>query len=212
MHLKEKLNEFLFNLETAQLLQSLGRTNEQIKNEMTNLHFSDSLLQFQTSSQHLYNSVMLRLRLYSENNFTETQVRQSLSVLNNVYVNALLEYLYASTSTVVKTPTQVQPVVETVVEPIVETSDDHVVKTTVSNEVEDSEEENFFESFFDSCVEKTEEATDILKASDLYQAFTEWWQEQYKDNVPDKKDLKNYLNDKLGKSKKSIWTNVVLND
>ena len=212
MHLKEKLNEFLFNLETAQLLQSLGRTNEQIKNEMTNLHFSDSLLQFQTSSHHLYNSVMLRLRLYSENNFTETQVRQSLSVLNNVYVNALLEYLYASTSTVVKTPTQVQSVVETVVEPIVETAAVSVVETVVSNEVEDSEEENLFESFFDSCVEQTDEATDIVKASDFYQAFTDWWQEQYEDNVPDKKELKNYLNEKLGKSKKSTWTNVVLND
>ena len=212
MHLKEKLNEFLFNLETAQLLQSLGRTNEQIKNEMTNLHFSDSLLQFQTSSPHLYNSVMLRLRLYSENNFTETQVRQSLSVLNNVYVNALLEYLYASTSTVVKTPTQVQSVVETVEKPIVETATVSVVETTVSNEVEDSDEENLFESFFDSCVEQTDEATDIVKASDFYLAFTDWWQEQYEDNVPDKKELKNYLNEKLGKSKKSTWTNVVLND
>jgi hypothetical protein len=216
MHLKEKLNEFLFNLETANLLQSLGRTNEQIKNEMTNLNFSDSLLQFQTSSQHLYNSVMLRLRLYSENNFTESQVRQSLSILNNLYVNALLEYLYTSnTSNIVETvstPVVSTPVVETVSTPVVSTP---VVETVSTNAIsnEDSEEdENLFESFFDSCVEKTDEATDILKASDFYQAFSEWWQGQYEDNVPDKKELKNYLNEKLGKSKKSTWTNVVLND
>ena len=222
MHLKEKLNEFLFNLETARLLQSFGRTKEQIANEMTSLNFSDSLLYFQTSSRHLYDSVMLRLRLYSENNFSEKQVRDSLSVLNNSYVNSLLEYLYSSESDVVSEPvnTTVQPVpvvvqpVPVVVQPTVEHTTELVLGEGDSNEVSESEEneENPFESFFESCVQQTEEATDIVKGSDFYQAFSEWWQTQYEDTVPDKKELKNYLNEKLGKSKKSTWTNVVLSN
>ena len=114
MNLREKLNQFLFNLETAELLQSLGRTREQISNEMNSVNFSESLLQFQSSSSHLYNSVMLRLRLYSENNFSEQQVRNSLSVLNNSYVNSLLDYLYSGTSETVSQPV-VQPVVQHVV-------------------------------------------------------------------------------------------------
>lgn len=221
MQLKEKLNEFLFNLETARLLQSFGRTKEQIANEMTSLNFSDSLLYFQTSSRHLYDSVMLRLRLYSENNFSEQQVRDSLSVLNNSYVNSLLEYLYSSESDVVSEPvnTTVQPVVvqpvPVVVQPTVEHTTELVADNGESNEVSESEEENEenpFESFFESCVQQTEEATDIVKGSDFYQAFSEWWKTQYEDTVPDKKELKNYLNEKLGKSKKSTWTNVVLSN
>lgn len=247
MNLKEKLNGYFFNLETAQLLQSFGRTSEQISSEMKNLNFSSSLLQFPTSSRHLYDSVMLRLRLYSENNLSEEQVRQSFSVLNSPYVNSLLDYLYSSgtSQSVSQTVSQtVQPVVQTVqpvvqtVQPVSQTVQPVVqpVQTPVSqtvqpvqttqkedpnevdesdleeSEVESENEENSFESFFVKCVEQTEEPTDIVKLSDFYQAFTEWWSGQYEDTVPDKKELKNYLNEKLGKSKKSTWTNVTLSN
>jgi hypothetical protein len=249
MHLKEKLSEFLFNLETAHLLQSYGRTNEQITNEMTSLNFPDLLLHFQTSSRHLYDSVMLRLRLYSENGVTEHDVRNSLSTLNNSYVNALLQYLYSSEQPVVAKPVVAQSVDQPVVaqsvdqpvvaqpvaQPVVAQSVDQpvvaqpvvaqpviaqpvaqplVVSQPHSNEVESESEddENPFESFFESCVEQTDEETDIVKGSDFYQAFSEWYQHQYEDNIPDKKELKNYLNEKLGKSKKSTWTKVVLSN
>tara|TARA_Y100000589_G_C27166947_1_gene635156 strand:- start:537 stop:1202 length:666 start_codon:yes stop_codon:yes gene_type:complete len=221
MHLKEKLNEFLFNLETARLLQSYGRTNEQITNEMSNLNFPDLLLNFQSSACHLYDSVMLRLRLYSENSVSENEVRQSLSLLNNSYVNALLQYLYSSDSSVqhvsetVEQPVELhvsQPVAQPVSQPVSQPVAQDI-SNEVESEVEESEDdENPFDSFFESCVQQTDEATDIVKGSDFYQAFSEWWQDQYEDNVPDKKELKNYLNEKLGKSKKSTWTNVVLSN
>ena len=126
MHLKENLSEFLFNLETARLLQSYGRTNEQITTEMTSLNFPDLLLHFQTSSRHLYDSVMLRLRLYSENGVTEHDVRNSLSTLNNSYVNALLQYLYSSEQSVaqpvaqpvVAQPIVTQPVAQPITQPV----------------------------------------------------------------------------------------------
>ena len=210
MNLREKLNGYFFNLETANLFKSFGRTDEQVASEMNSLNFSTSLLEFQTSSKHLYDSVMLRLRLYAENNFSEDQVRKSFVVLNNSYVNSLLNYLY-STNT---------PVVESVDQPLVENQPVQSVQSVQSvqpeNLQEDSDvetdEENPFDSFFESCVEKTNEATDILKLSDFYQAFSEWWGDQYNDAVPEKKELKNYLNEKLEKSKKSTWTNVVLSN
>ena len=259
MNLKEKLNGYFFNLETAQLLQTFGRTSEQISGEMQNLNFSSSLLQFPTSSRHLYDSVMLRLRLYSENNNSEEQVRQSFSVLNNSYVNSLLDYLYLSgtsepvaqtvqTTQPVQTSQPVaQPVAQPVVQPVqtsqpvaqpvvqtvqtsqtvaqtVQTSQTvaQTVQSEDKNEVEDSEleesevesenEENSFESFYKKCVKQTEEPMDIVKLSDFYQSFTEWWSGEYEETVPDKKELKNYLNEKLGKSKKSTWTNVTLSN
>jgi len=212
MYLKEKLNEFLFNLETAQLLQSFGRTDEQITNEMTNLHFSDSLLHFEKSSYHLYHSVMLRLRLYSENNFSEEQVRTSLSVLNNDYVNDLLNYLYSTNSLVQPNVSQnvsstVPPTVSSAVPPT-----NQLVNKDDDTNVESEDENNPFETFFDSCVKQTEESTDIVKGSDFYQAFSEWWEGKYNNIVPIKKELKNYLNTKLGKSNRSTWTNVVLSN
>ena len=83
----------------------------------------------------------------------------------------------------------------------------------VESEDEELEEDNDpFETFFDSCVEQTEEPTDIVKASDFYQAFSDWYENQYDNEVPYKKELKNFLNERLGKSKKSTWTNVVLNN
>ena len=237
MNLNQKLNEFFFNLETAQLLQSLGRTRDQVLSEMNSLHFSDHLLTFYSSSRHLFDSVVLRLKLYAESNLPEDRVRQSLGVLNNSYVTSLLDYLYSTTSLsespVVETtsntsPVTAQPVAQvtttvttpvttpvtaqtTTTEPVTtQPAADSDNENLVESESESEDEEDPFESFFGSCVEQTEEPTDIVKASDFYQAFTEWWQEQYEDQVPDKKELKTFLTDKLGKSKKSTWTNVVL--
>ena len=81
-----------------------------------------------------------------------------------------------------------------------------------TNEVEESEEEtlesedeeNPFDSFFESCVQQTEEPTDIVKGSDFYQASSEWWETQYEDTVPDKKELKTILMKNLENPKKVL--------
>ena len=226
MNLKEKINEFLFNLETANLLQSAGRSKDQITQEMNLLNFSESLINFQNSSRHLFNSVMLRLKLYSENNLAESEVRQSLSVLNNSYVCHLLDYLYSNNlsldvsqpvsqvgNKVVVSQPAPQAASQVAPQAAPQVAENKVEQQLDENDSEDdssNEDSDPFESFFVSCVEKTDEPTDIVKASDFYTAFCEWYEGQYDNNVPDKKELKNYLNDKLGKSKKSTWTNVVL--
>jgi hypothetical protein len=224
MTLQERLNEFRFNLETMELLQSLGRTRSQVVNEMSQLNFSETLVNFYNDSRTLFNSVMLRLNLYSEQNQTEQRIRTSLSVLNNSMVNSLVDYLYNVTSLQIETPPQVNSSHETITsQPVNSTSaQSQLVEQQLEVASEDSageesageksgdEESDPFESFFTSCVKQTDEPTDIVKSSDFYQAFSEWFESNYDEEVPDKKELKGFLNDRLGKSKKNTWTNVVL--
>jgi hypothetical protein len=224
MTLQERLNEFRFNLETMELLQSLGRTRAQVVTEMAQLNFNESLVNFYNDSRTLFNSVMLRLNLYSEQNQNESSVRKSLSILNNNMVNSLVDYLYSATS-LNETSQQVEKVVKQDVsqehvvtrEPV---EQEHVTQNQEENNVSedemsenDSDDQNDdpFDSFFSSCVKQTDEPTDIVKSSDFYQAFSEWYESNYDEEVPDKKELKGFLNERLGKSKKNTWTNVVLN-
>lgn len=234
MTLQTRLTEFNFNLETMELLQSLGQSPSDISSQMTTLGFSSSLVSFCQSSRQLLNSVLLRLTIYGRQNFTEQQTRQSLSVLNNAGVNSLLDYLFVS-ETAVTTPVAVPepvkqvPVVTTVTVPEPVQQAPVVTKVAVPEPVQqapvqeleqgsdqgseqesDDDEEDPFNTFFDKCIVQTEEATDILKTSEAYTAFQEWWSSQFDDDVPDKKELKDYLNDKLGKCVKSKWTNVML--
>jgi len=205
MTLQERLNEFRFNLETMELLQSLGRTRLQVVNEMSQLNFSETLVNFYNDSRTLFNSVMLRLNLYSEQNQTEQRIRTSLSVLNNSMVNSLVDYLYNVTT--IQTETQVnskQVTTQSVKQDLDVASEESVAEDS------DGDDSDPFESFFTSCVKQTDEPTDIVKSSDFYQAFSEWFETNYDNNVPDKQEFKSFLNDRLGKSKKNTWTNVVL--
>jgi hypothetical protein len=224
MTLQERLNEFRFNLETMELLQSLGRTRDQVVTEMAQLNFNESLVNFYNDSRTLFNSVMLRLNLYSEQNQNESSVRKSLSILNNNMVNSLVDYLYSATSlnetsqqveTVVKQDVSHEPVVtrEPVAqEPVTQNHEENnVSEDEMSENDSDDQSDDPFDSFFSSCVKQTDEPTDIVKSSDFYQAFSEWYESNYNEEVPDKKELKGFLNERLGKSKKNTWTNVVLN-
>lgn len=232
MTLQERLNEFRFNLETMELLQSLGRTRDQVVSEMSQLNFNETLVNFYNDSRTLFNSVMLRLNLYSEQNQTEQRVRTSMSILNNSMVNSLVDYLYNVTGSMTSQETtqvasgvatqpknqKVKQVAQQAViqEPVVEETQELEVASEESAVEESGAEESGdedtdpFESFFTSCVKQTDEPTDIVKSSDFYQAFSEWFESNYDEEVPDKKELKGFLNDRLGKSKKNTWTNVVL--
>lgn len=192
MALANLLTEFTFDLETIDLLTSLGRTSEQVLQEMSTLSFNTDVLTFIQSERRRLNSILLRLRLYSEQNLDESSVRAKLNILNNSQVTALLNYLYSQYSTTQQTTS---------------TSEN----TTDTKLIEEQEDEpNFFDSFFQECVEQTNEATDIVKSSEFYNSFTNWWTNLYDKEVPDKKELKSYLNEKLGKSSKNTWNKVCL--
>lgn len=189
MTLSQNLSEFKFNLETMDLLISMGRTSQQTTDEMTLLGYTSSQVNFMQSSRPLLNSVLLRLNLYSEQNVPAAKVRSSLGVLNNVHINSLLDTVFLKTQT----------------EPVVDNK--HLEE---DEDEEPKNEASRFDQFFTACVKKTTEPTDIVKTTDFYTAFTDWWGGIYEESVPDKNELKDFLSIKLGKSNKNTWSNVAL--
>jgi len=215
MSLSQSLNEFRFNLETLDLLVSMGRSHDEVVSTLGTLGFNAVLVAFLTGPRTLLNSVLLRLQLYSEQNFAEQRVRSSLTVLNNAGVNSLVDYIYGSSSVattpVVSTPVvaappkkvaQPQPVVA---QPVEEQEEEEDV------ELEEDEEENYFETFFTARVRESEDPTNVVKMSEMYNAFTSWWSEQYEEEeAPSKDQLKEFLSERLGRTIKTTVSNVSL--
>lgn len=215
MSLSQRLSEFNFDLETVRMLSQLGRSTTELSNELSSLGFNQQLVDFVLNHERLFTRVMLRLRVYSEQNSNEQVVRGGFASLSSSLVNNFLDYLFESA---VSTPVVAAPVVSTpavaapqVVQETLTTED---VESADEAEISDDEEEDIttrFNNFFQDCVSQTGEATDILKVSDAHRALTSWWNEaKYHDEVPDKKELKTFLTERLGKSHKSTWTSVCL--
>lgn len=207
MSLSQQLTEFRFNLETLDLLDNMGKSTEYSIKMLGELGFNEDLVKFMQSNRMLLNSILLRLQLYCEQNMTEPKIRTSLSVLNNQSVNILLDYFYKSSKLIKSTsqeitksfsPPQQQKVLDTVLDTVID---------EVHNE---DEEESHFDSFFTSCVHVSDDATNVVKMSAMYDAFTKWWSNNYEDETPSKDELKEYLSEKLGHPIKSNVSNVSL--
>lgn len=190
MSLSQNLNEFRFNLETLDLLTSMGKSTTTL-NELIN----QELVQFMVSNRTLLSSVLLRLQLYSEQNLIESKVRNSMSVLNNKYVNLLLNHLYPS-------KVENKPVENKQVKQLAE-----VIEVDENEEVIEEEEVNHFDSFFNKHIQQSEEPTDILKFSAVYDTFKTWW--SFNDEVSSKDELKDYLSEKLNCKIKQTISNVL---
>lgn len=209
MEYLEQLEQFLFNVETLEMLRSFNTPQSEILTEMSELGFTSGIIHMVDSP--MYKSVLLRLRLCFQKGMGESEVRQSFERINNKNVNEFLDYMFSSQSSVVQQvvePIKQEPVVEQVVAPVEQ------VVAPVKQESEDDEqsedEEDYFDTFFTECVRQTDDAVDSVNSKDFYSAFTSWWGDNYDDDVPDKKELKSYLKEKLGKDKKGTWTNVAL--
>ena len=199
MSLSQHLIQFQFDLETSDLLQNEGRDLSEVRTDLHSLGLNNSLLDLMLSNRRLLNSVLLRLQLYSNKNLSENEVRSKLSKLNNNLVNELVNHLFSTNN------------LETSV-PVVELNDneDVISDTEEVTNVEVNDETVLLNNFFNECIRVTEDATDIVRSSEFYNALSEWWSNENVD-IPDKKVLKNYLNDRLGKSSKNTWTKVSLN-
>ncbi len=222
MSLTQQLIEFRFNLDTLDLLNTMGKTVEYSTQMLNELGFSAILINFMQNNRMLLNSVLLRLQLYSEQNINEQKIRTNLAMLNNSSVNALLDYLYKSSSK--KTSSPFSPISTPTPTPTptpVPSSKKKEVKAEPEPEVEHQEEEvevegeeefeeNHFDAFFSKCVQQTDDATHVVKMSAMYDAFTKWWNNTYEDEVPTKDELKDYLSEKLGRQIKSTISNVSL--
>ena len=208
MTLSQRLSEFRFNLETMDLLSSMGRSSSQTVDEMTQLGLTTNQINFMLNSRSLLNSCLLRLQLYSEQNLSEGKVRSSLGILNNSNINSLLDNVFYKSETVV----QVQ---KKQAEPFSKEKT-HIQNEPSDEQLEDEEDDipqqevSRFDQFFNACVKQTNEPTDIVKTSDFYTSFSDWWGGIFEESVPDKNELKDFLNNKLGKSNKNTWSNVAL--
>jgi hypothetical protein len=212
MTLNQNLSEFRFNLDTLDMMVSMGRSLEQTSNTLSGLGFNQQLVQFMQSNRSLLNMVLLRLQLYSEQNFSEQKVRSGLAILNNQHVNVFLDHLYNVSTTVlpakpkkstppstpsVSTPAPVQPEVE-----------EHSEQEQ-EEEVEE-QDENYFESFFTAHVTHTDDVSDSVKFKEMYAKFSEWWSNNHEDEVPAKEELKSFLSTKLDQKIGTTITQVRL--
>ena len=194
-----QLIEFKFNLETIDLLTSMGRSEKQTTSEMEPLGFTSDQIHFILNSRPLLSSVLLRLQLYYEKKMSDDKIRASFTVLNNSLITELLDKILLSPVNKTKSKTSFST-------PPTPTE----VDVEVEVEEEDEEECSSFELFYKTCVKITNEPTDIVKTSDVYTAFTDWWSQTYETAVPDKNELKDFITSKLGKSNKNTWSNVRL--
>jgi hypothetical protein len=216
MTLNQKLTEFRFNLETLDIMNNMGKSSQ----SLNELGFNSELISFMQNNRNLLNSVLLRLQLYSEQNMTELKVRSGLSMLNNQSVNHLLDLLYKSSSdneepvkqksskTELKTKKASTPVPEP--EPELVTTEEQQEEEQQEQEQEEQQEEDYFEKFFSECVKYSDDATNVVKMSAMYDAFTKWWSNYSEDEVPSKDDLKEFFSQKLGRQIKSTISNVSL--
>jgi len=215
MTLTQRLTEFRFNLETLDMLSSMGRNTAQVGETMSQLGFNNTLVNFMTSQRALLTSVLVRLQLYSEQNYNETKVRSGLAMLSNSGVNSLLDYLFMHTHNeqpVSTVPVSTVPVSTPVSAPV-------SVPVRVKQEVkpedeqdepedEQDEETSYFDDFFERCVRVSDDGSITMKQ--MYEAFTKWWVDESDDEAPTKDELKEYLSQRLGRQIKSTITNVAL--
>ncbi len=218
MSLTQNLNEFRFNLETADLLTSMGTPSNEVVSTLGTLGFNHTLASFMVGQRTLLNSVLLRLQIYNDRGVPEAQVRSGLAVLSNHGVNSLVDYLYNSgnathTVPVVQQPDPVVAKQPVPIAPVKQTPAPVPEPEEEGEELEeDEEEESHFDTFFTARVRESDDPTHIVKMSEMYSAFTSWWSEQYEEDspVPTKDELKEYLSERLGRQIKANVTNVSL--
>jgi hypothetical protein len=215
MALNQTLAEFRFNLETLDMMISMGRTSEQSYKTLSELGFNQDLVQFMQNNRVLLNMVLVRLQLYSEQNFSEQKVRSGLSVLNNKHVNVLLDYLFKSSDAPVKTKKiSFSPPPTPLVHKDEHNNDDqeeHIGHQEDDDQEDDEQEENYFESFFTAHITHTEDVSDSVKFKEVYSKFSEWWSNNHEDELPSKDELKTFLSSKLEQKISSTVTHIMLN-
>ena len=208
MSLSESLSQFLFDLETSDLLTSLGRSQKELNQELGELGMSGQLVDLMTNHRRVLNSVLLRLRLLSESNKQEDQVRSSLSRLNNNLVTSLLDHLYSQNQDSSQSEHKDMPQSE---QHQTTPQSDEQVDEQVDDNSDEEDESILLNSFFTECVKQTDDSADVVRSKDFYTALNNWWVNESSSDIPTKTTLKTYLTERLGKGMKGTWTNVALN-
>ena len=212
MNVQNKLNEFYFNLETLELVK-----NEELKtiiSMMSDAGFNSDLIELLLNLNKNYlTSVLVRLKYFLQN---PQKNKENLDLFLQKYSNfkPLVDYLFLENlvkKDVFKNCDKLESI------EIPNNEDEANSTENLKSEVKspekldsESETESFFDTYLSNQVEKTEDKTQKVKSNEFYSHFTQWYSNKYGEDVPPKKELKNYLNLKLGKSVKSSWQGVVL--
>ena len=212
MNVQDKLNEFDFNLETLELVK-----NEELKtviSMMSDAGFNSDLTELLLNLNKNYlTSVLVRLKYFLQN---PQKNKENLDLFLQKYSNfkPLVDYLFLENlikKDVFKNCDKLDNVEIKINEDHADSTENLKLEVKPTEKLDsESESESFFDTYLSNQVEKTDDKTQKVKSSEFYSHFTEWYSNKYGEDVPPKKELKNYLNSKLGKSVKSSWQGVVL--
>jgi hypothetical protein len=187
------LELFYFNLETLNLL--VNENDPQLLEIMEEAGFKNELTSLLKNTNKDYlKSVLVRLKYFMKNGN-----RKNLDFFVEKYNNflPLVGYLFNMNNKLIDD--------NEIIDDNEFIDDNEIIDST--NETNDNP---IFYNYLSLCVEKNDDETNTVKSSEFYSHFTEWYSNNHGEDVPPKKELKNYLNEKLGKSVKSSWKGVVL--
>lgn len=212
MTFEKKLFEFNFNLESLKLFQNDNLNEETIMEMMNQSGFSNELTSFlMKTSDSFLNSVMVRLKYYHKNNKSSSEVESQLSKYKETY--PLIRHLFSSEEKVFVSNEDIEVAVD-----LANSENQQIQENFSSNLGEDAVDssdsevsaENCLDVFYANCI--IEEDGEEMKTKELYSQFSSWYDSKdYSENEkPDKKEIKKFITEKLGKPSKNTWKNVAV--
>jgi hypothetical protein len=212
--MRDSLEELKFNYDTLLYLKSLNWTDTVMMEYFVNdLNYpSGAVTTLLTLKTSYLNSVLKRLDLYVDLKLSNEDIKLYMSKYNNL--TPLVDFLLDSSKSDVKVEettcvaTSADVVEEVKVEEVEEVEVNEL--DVVVEEEDDDDESSVFEKFLKENVEQTDNDNDKMKSSQVYSKFKKWYSSQYDEDTPSKTELKTFLNEKLGKSVKSVWKGVSL--
>tara|TARA_A100001015_G_C15036792_1_gene736812 strand:- start:755 stop:1423 length:669 start_codon:yes stop_codon:yes gene_type:complete len=220
MNFQNNLTEFNFNLETLDLLKNENLNNSEIIDILIEAGFDSELTKLLLELNRSYlNGILVRLKLYNKLNKSKHQVINNLKDYQNL--KPLIHKLFHENENLSLKEIKIinnlnknvnEEVLEEVQEEVQEEVEEEVqVEEVQEEEIKEDDEYDFYENFFMECLEGTNNKKDKVKSKEVYNTFKKWYSKNYSlENIPSKTDLKNFLNNKLGKSVKSSWSSVKL--
>jgi len=182
---------------------------------MLEVGFSEDLttLLLDDLSDSYLKSVILRLKIYNNQNKSHIDIKKELENHDRLY--SLVDYLFGrnNINTIIKK--QINDIVEEETNDIVEEETNIMVIEKTNDDVlsdSASEEDNPFNLFLNQCIKKTNKEEHVISSKIAYTEFKKWYSLEYESEIiPKRKELTTFLNEKLTKSeKKNNWTNVMI--
>ena len=212
MTFEKKLFEFNFNLESLKLFQNDNLNEETIMELMNQSGISNDLSSFlMKTSDSFLSSVMVRLKYYQKNNKSASEVETQLANYKETF--PLIRHLFSSEEKVFVSNEDIEASIDLANSENLPSQEN--LSVNLGEDVIDSSDsevsaENCLDVFYTNCI--IEEDGEDLKTKELYSQFSSWYDKKdYSENKkPDKKEIKKFIMEKLGKPSKNTWKNVAV--